>query len=401
MVDGAAALGVEIRTPSGEALRRSEDRPDAGLACEVVAADAAAYAAYALFARDAVKGVSQSPLWVESWAAACNRDIVILRGFEDGRLVFALPLEVVASGPFHVARYVGGQHANGNFGAMVQGLAHGSDFAASLSSALSEARPDIDVLLLERQFEALAGLRNPLLALPSHPSSDPSLVADLGGGFEALLERTATRKRKRHRAQARKLAEAGEIRRIQAATPEEVDRLLGAFFAMKAERFRAMGIPDVFGAPEVRAFFELLFTGALSDPARPFRLHGLEVGGTIRAVTGSSLAGDRLVCEFGAISDDELAAQSPGDFLFFENIAEACEQGLAQYDFSVGDENYKRLWCEIEVHYVDSLLPLTARGRLYAAWRRAAGQGKRLIKASGRMRHLIRVARRRAASLRG
>ncbi|RWF06417.1 MAG: GNAT family N-acetyltransferase, partial [Mesorhizobium sp.] len=97
-------------------------------------------------------------------------------------------------------------------------------------------------------------------------------------------------------------------------------------------RFRKMGIANVFGEPEVRAFFSALFVEALSDDKPSFVLHGLEVAGKLRAVTGSSRSGKRLICEFGAIADDDLAHASPGDFLFFDNIEEACETGFDVYD---------------------------------------------------------------------
>ena len=76
------------------------------------------------------------------------------------------------------------------------------------------------------------------------------------------------------------------------------------------------------------AFFRALFAEALADVQPPFVLHGLEVDGKLRAVTGSSRSGKRLICEFGAIAEDDLAHASPGDFLFFDNIEEACEQGF-------------------------------------------------------------------------
>ena len=34
------------------------------------------------------------------------------------------------------------------------------------------------------------------------------------------------------------------------------------------------------------------------------------------------------------------------------------------FDFSVGDEPYKRLWCDIETRHIDVVAPLTAKGAL-------------------------------------
>src|SRR5690606_18358165 len=134
--------------------------------------------------------------------------------------------------------------------------------------------------------------------------------------------------------QVRKFEAVGSYRRITASTAEETATLLDAFFAMKEQRFRKMGIANVFGGPGVREFFHALFADALTEPTPRFVLHGLEVAGKLRAVTGSSRCGRRLICEFGGIAEDELSHASPGDFLFFDNIRQACEEGMAVYDFS-------------------------------------------------------------------
>jgi CelD/BcsL family acetyltransferase involved in cellulose biosynthesis len=174
-------------------------------------------------------------------------------------------------------------------------------------------------------------------------------------------------------------------------------RLLDAFFAMKEFRFRKMGIANVFGDAEVQAFFRSLFIDALRESPPPFVLHALEVGGKLRAVTGSSLSAKRLVCEFGAIAEDDLGHTSPGDFLFFENIGEACRQGLEVFDFSVGDEPYKRLWCDIETRHFDVVAPLTAKGQLLARSLRLKAGVKARIKNSPTIWKLTKLLRRRAA----
>ena len=129
----------------------------------------------------------------------------------------------------------------------------------------------------------------------------------------------------------------------------------------------------------------------------PFVLHALEVGGRLRAVTGSSVRARRLVCEFGAIAEDELGHASPGDFLFFENIGEACRQGLEVFDFSVGDEPYKRLWCDIETRHFDVVAPLTAKGKLLSQALRLKARIKAYIKNSPTVWKLTKLLRKKAA----
>ena len=366
----------------------------------VQSASAEAIASYGDFSRTAPHAPPQSALWIRHWIDNLRPDALIAWLKTGEQPLLAMALEVERSGPFKVARFMGGRHANGNFPPFAQ--TSDSPLAAAdlsrLFDAIKRARPDIDLIALQRLQPDLDGLVNPLSALPSFQSPNLSLAVDLSGGFEEVLERTSgKRKRKKHRSQARKFETAGGFSRIEARSADETRRLLEAFLAMKEQRFRKMGIANVFGDPRVRAFFHALFAEALDEEKPSFVLHGLEVAGKLRAVTGSSHAPRRLVCEFGAILEDELSSASPGDFLFFDNIQEACEQGNAVYDFAVGDEPYKRQWCDIEILHRDAMVPLTLKGRALASSLHQGARVKAFIKNSPTIWKFTKALRRRAA----
>ena len=375
MVDAAASFARDHAAPLAHPVARAES------VVTVHTERATAMAAYAAFER-AVFSPSQSPAWVGSWATEIAADIVVATLHDGQRPLMALAIEIVRSGPFRIGRFAGGRHANGNFAPLAgPSEAVGAEDLASLAAAIHVARPDLDLLSLERLCDRLDGQQNPFLCLPHDPSPNLSLAVDLSGGFEGVLERSSgKRKRKKHRSQTRKFEAAGGFRLIEARTPHDVTRLLDAFFAMKRERFDKMGVADVFAPAGVKAFFRRLFTEALAKDPPPFSLEALEVNGELRAVTGSSRSEGRVICEFGAIREDELAGASPGDFLFFENIARASAEGCSVYDFSVGDEPYKRQWCDLEVRQFDVLVPLTMKGRLAAAGLRGLSRGKAALK---------------------
>ncbi|MBX3569206.1 MAG: GNAT family N-acetyltransferase [Rhizobiaceae bacterium] len=375
--------------------RAHEEAARADLSVSVSALTATTAAAYAVAARDLVCAPPQAPAWISAWVRAFEADGIVATVARSGRPVYVLALEVVRWGPFRVARLIGGTHANGNFAPIAR---HARPDIRPIVAAIRHARPDIDLLRLERLLPEHGGQRNPLLDLPHAPSPNVSLACGLAGGFTELLGRSSgKRKRKKYRSQSRKFDAAGGFRRIEARTAAEVERQLDAFLDMKAARFRKAGIANVFGDAAMRRFLLDLFTGALATSPKPFVLHALEVGGRLRAVTGSSRFGDTLICEFGAIVEDELSHASPGDFLFFENIREAAEQGMAIYDFSVGDELYKRLWCDIETIHQDVTHPLSLKGHALAAVVRAANRGKAYIKNSPALWRLVKTLRRQAA----
>jgi len=340
---------------------------------------------YARLCDDAVHAPAQSRAWVESWVHNCKPDYFVAALVCDAGPLFALALETAAYGPLRVARFCGDHHANGNFPAARRDYlssARPADMRA-LATALHKVRPDVDLLLLERQAEALESFRNPLSHLPSKRSPNIALAADISDGFNAVLARkNGARKRKKHRYRERKFEAAGGFRRVEAKTDEDVDRMLAAFFEMKSDWFRKMGIPDVFGSACVRAFFRDLFIGSLRQDSPRFVLHGLEIGGALRAITGSTYHGKRMVCDFAGFAADEHAVNGPGEFLLFENIADACAQDFSIYDLGVGDEPYKRSWCEIEIPHFDTLLPLTPSGRLLAGWLTGISRAKTVVKQS-------------------
>ena len=399
MADAPASL----EEPGRRADRTTRRAVPGGSFSARVSAASDALAGYAAFCDTALFAPPQSAPWVRHWVEQVRPDAIVATLEADGGPLLALALEIERYGPFRIARFLSGRHANGNFAAADPARLDAiTDRALQvLFDAVSAARPDIDVIALQRLLPDLDGIANPLALRASFASPNVSLAADLAGGFDALLARmSGKRKRKKHRSQTRKFEAAGGFRRLQARTPEEVHSLLYAFFAMKEFRFRRMGIANVFGDPQVRIFFHKLFADALNEDRPRFALHGLEVAGKLRAVTGSSISGRRLICEFGAISEDDLAHASPGDFLFFENIQEAGADGFSVYDFSVGDEPYKRLWCEIETRHLDMLVPLTLKGRTLAFCLQRNARIKAFIKNSPKIWSLTKALRRKTAGKR-
>jgi CelD/BcsL family acetyltransferase involved in cellulose biosynthesis len=397
MVDVSASFRAGPRgRPAGASYASSAGQVETAIFTE----QNAALAAYADLARQARFTPPQSPAWISAWVEETGADPVVATLAIGGQPALSLALEVVRKGPFKVARFMGGHHANGNFAPLVADAPRirRSDIDA-LIAAIRKARPDIDMLSLERIVEEHEGLGNPLMALPKLPSPNVSLAVDLNGGFEALLKRSSgKRKKKKHRSQIRKFELVGPWRCLQARTPDEVERVLADFFEMKRIRLTKMGVEDVFGTAEVQRFFGRLFREVLDAGKPAFLLNALEVGGTIRAVTGSSIMGKRVICEFGAISEDELFYASPGDFLFFEEIRNACDAGMDFYDFSVGDEHYKRLWCDIEATHFDVTVPLTAKGRVFAGLSRGKTRLKTFVKRNAFVWAMTKRWRRRNAA---
>jgi CelD/BcsL family acetyltransferase involved in cellulose biosynthesis len=332
----------------------------------------------------------QSLDWVGAWIAAGatapgSRPLVI-RGRRGETTEFLLPLVVERVGPIAVARRLAGSHASYVLGAW-------RDLAAEIppeeirTGFLTLGRAEgIDAFVLDAVPTAWDGVANPLVAaLPSGPSLDDGHAFRLAPSFDALLAgRNAGHKRKKVKAKEKLLVAAGGYRISVAATAEEVEATLAAFFAQKGASLAGRGIADPFAAPTVRDAFRRMALASLGSDEPLLDLTRLEAGGAIRAVIGASIRGGRLFALFASFAEDELARASPGETLFFRHIEEACRRGLAVYDMGLGRERYKASWCDERVELVDLRLPVTLAGRVYLAAAAAVGRTKAAIRRNDR-----------------
>lgn len=344
-------------------------------------------------------GVAQMLPWVRGWKDCVNPEVFVAVLRDSGAAILLLPLEIVRLRGVTIARYVGGSHANANFPWLRRSAVDKITLRAvqNLFDAVKAARPQIDALVLTRQLQEFGGFANPLLCFGSSESPNLSLSFALGPDFEALAkERGWSRKQKKMRNQSRRLEDRGGWTCVSSDNADSALKLMDAFFALKAARFKEFGQRNAFGEENVKTFFRRLFIEAAASPDPQFRLDALSVNDELLAVSGSVFKHGTVMVEFGAVDGTETSL-SPGDFLYHQLIKRACADGFEVFDFGVGDEPYKRSWCDIETHHRDSAYAFTARGRLYATIFWLAGAAKRAIKRNAFLFDLVKKWRGRRA----
>ncbi|WP_421851741.1 GNAT family N-acetyltransferase [Oricola sp.] len=349
------------------------------LHCEVLRGREHAMRALAMLQADAVYSGYQHPVFLRSWFLHAPGEpvFVVLRAEGMGPVI--LPLERI---PGSILAYPGGRHANGNFpiGAPRDVAAIAAMGEPAIAGSLRAAGLGASAISLERQLPSLAGVRNPFAFAGSATSPNPALALSLEGGFDEVLKRhSAKRRRKRFRNQERRLAEHGGYRFVGHVGQDDVPAVLDRFFELKARRFEEAGIHDVFAGEQMQGFFCSLFQDGCENEPRSHELKLLEVGGEAIAIIGCTIVDGRITVEFGTF-DAQYGEIGPGDMLFFLAIREAAERGLEVFDFGIGDEPYKRGWCEIETLQSDTVIPLGPAGHVFAARKRARSALVRAVK---------------------
>lgn len=359
-------------------------------------------AAWRALERDPSVSMHQGYDWCSAWVRAHpGLRLALVEGRAGGRTVMILPLVIARRRGSHVAGYIGSAYSNINGGLFDPAARIDPD---ALGNGIRQAlKGRADLMVLERVPLQWRERLSPLAYLSHTENQNRAFQVPLFQSFEDTLRQVnAKRRRKKFRLQQRRLEEAGGYLVIDTLEPAEQHALLDEFFRQKAERFKAQGLPDVFADAPVRAFFHALLDAPRDDADYPLRLHALrlkEDGGPILAVTGTSRKGDHVICQFGSIRDDLLPEASPGEFLFWYVIEQACHEGASIFDFGIGDQNYKRSWCTVETVHYDVLVPITLLGHLSAGIHRLAVRAVAEIKARPRLYGALqRLRQRRTAA---
>jgi CelD/BcsL family acetyltransferase involved in cellulose biosynthesis len=338
--------------------------------------------------KDHLTSLHQGYEWCRSWVRAYKRPLAILKGSTHGKVAFILPVEIDSSHGVRIARFIGADHSNINTGLFSEHFLEAFEdldpprFAEILKQAL---QGKADLLLLQNIPLEWRGRRNPLGLLPMVQNQNHAYQLPLLDNFEATLKQVnAKSRRKKFRVQSKRLEAVGGFDYVDGGTSGEQHALLDLFFKQKAERFRTLGLPDVFADAETKAFLHGLIDirdgGDYGLEMHALRLKG-ELAGKIAAVSGISRKGDHIICQFGAIDESLVPDSSPGEFLYWQMISGLQGKGVSLFDFGLGDQTYKRSWAPVETSHYDAVLPLSLKGSIAGAAHRAITRSKAFIKA--------------------
>jgi CelD/BcsL family acetyltransferase involved in cellulose biosynthesis len=274
-----------------------------------------------------------------------------------------LPLGIATRGSVRVLTFLDGTVSDYNMPVLFPAAA-GWDAAAAARAwaAVAEALPPFDVALLEKMPAAFDGVPNPLVHLATGRYHESCHVMSLGGTAEEVARRFpngADSRRVRRRLEA-----LGPVTFTIAQDEAARQEILAAMMTMKRRRFIETKGYDVFAEPGYSAYYEAatrqLGTG-------PVHLSALRVGETIIAAHWGYVSNGRFYYLMPSHAGGEYGRYAPGRLLNEFLITWSAEQGLAAFDFCIGDEPYKMGYRDVEVPLYTAALPRNLKGRAFGA----------------------------------
>lgn len=357
--------------------------------------------------RDDLTSLHQSYDWCAAWVRTYRNPLAIVRGSLGGHTAFILPLEITRANMVRSAQFIAARRSNINTGLFSAEFleASGDGLTASQQEEIVQAlQGKADLVVLQNIPLDWRSRMSPLAAMSTVENQNHAFQLPFLGSFEETLKQVnAKRRRKKYRHQTRILEEKGGFDYLAAGAPEEQHMLLDLFFRQKSARFKAAGLPDVFQGAETHDFLHRLIEVGTGDQTnttlemRALRLKG-EHAGHIPAIAALSRKGDHIICQFASIDETLVPEASPGELLFWLMIEGAHREGVALFDFGIGDQGYKRSWCPVETVQHDAILPISALGHVAAFAQRGVTRTKAAIKANPQIYAFIQRLRAQTGS---
>ncbi|HZD92047.1 MAG TPA: GNAT family N-acetyltransferase [Pseudolabrys sp.] len=337
--------------------------------------------------------------WLSTWqqhigAREGVRPAVVIGRDDDGAVLFLLPLAMTRRRYGRVLSFLGSELCDYNAPLLAP------DFARRLADPMPllqrvlntlRARCGYDVVFFEKMPETVGAQANPFLKLSVmlHPSG--SYQTRLGDDWDAFYrEKRSTSTRQRDRGKRKKLGKFGAIGIVHPDTDADILATLDVLMAQKGKAFERMGVADMFAKPGYRDFYRAMATGpatrALTHVSR------LQVGDEMAAVNLGLTFRDRYYYVLASYGDGEMSRFGPGAAHLRDLMEYAIGRGFGVFDFTVGDEPYKREWCGESPLY-DHIAGANARGAVVAAGLREARALKRRIKRNPRLWQIALRAR--------
>jgi CelD/BcsL family acetyltransferase involved in cellulose biosynthesis len=348
------------------------------------------------FERVADCTVFQSFDWLAKWqrhiGAPGGTVPAIVTGRDSrGALVFIFQLAIETRGPLRRLTWLGSDLCDYNAPLIARDFSNCMSperFASLWRDIVKRLRGDarfrFDLVDLQKMPEAVGGQRNPFLDLPVRANPSGAYVATLAQDWEAYYAaKRSSATRKKERRQLKHLVEHGAVQFVEVRERADIERTVATLIEQKSRAFARMGVENLFERPGYRAFYLDIAgaCGALTHVSR------LDVGVTTAAVSLGLTFRDCYYLVLSSYHDGEISRFGPGRAHLHELLRHAIERGFRRFDFTIGDEPYKRDWSDIEVRLCDHLDAVTMRGTMTVALTTTYRRAKRFIKQTPALWH--------------
>jgi len=309
--------------------------------------------------------------WLSTWqrhigARSAVQPAIVVGRSATGTILFMLPLAVQSTGPLRALTWLGTGLNDYNAPLLAPDFTQqmtAEEFKSVWHSILARLKSCIrfDIIELDKMPDMVGAQPNPMLVLPVALNPSGAYATPLAAGWdEFYAAKRSSSTRRRDRTKRKRLAEFGEIKLVTADSIETIRATLEILAAQKARAFSRMGVANLFARAGYKDFYRDLATGERTRDL--VHVSRLDVGQHPAAVNLGLTFGDRYYHLLASYDDGDVSRFGAGMAHLHDLMRHAIENGYRVFDFTIGDEPYKRDWCDGVMPLYDHVAPATWRG---------------------------------------
>ena len=325
----------------------------------------------------------QTYFWVKSWheligtKLGVSPQVVVLRT-PDGEAAMVIPLGIRRERGLRHLSFLAHDLSDYQGPLMAKGVGErvAGDFAALWSKVISRL-PSVDLINFRRMPNVIGNAPNPFVQLQGATQTERAYAAHLPPSFEEFLKGKRKAIHRDSLRKLRRLAEIGEVAFEIVKDPGKIEKVVEIMAYQKGPNYiQSLGFNWFVSMPEAKAFYARI--GAMQSG----HLHGhvsiMTVGGVVVSTHVGMVSRDRFYMLLPSYAGGEWYKYSTGRLLLEHLMKTSIDDGCAVFDYTVGDDAYKKDWTDI----VLPLYVLTAPLSLKAHMRQRGIAAKRKLRES-------------------
>ena len=307
--------------------------------------------------------------WLSHWQATVGRPLYSIEPYiitvkNNEQVLAIIPLGIRRSMGISILEWIGGINADYmGFLFHSEWIWKYNDFH-KLWKEILDNLPAFDLIHLQRQLNKIRGFDNPFANQFTRPHNTKSYQTTLEPSWDNHYQ---TRLKKKIRADSRRqrhrLEQLGQLQFLVAEKRKQKSEIIKVMMQQKSHRYQDTGVWNMLAVPEYQKFY--IGLANLNYDHNKVHCSALLVDKIMIATHVGLVDRDTFYYTMPAHKGGDWKRFSSGRLLL-ENLMEwSIENNLKYFDFTVGEELYKKIWCDTETQLFETLQSITLKGRIY------------------------------------
>jgi len=307
----------------------------------------------------------QSYNWLSNWHNTAGKKyaLFITCIILDGRIEAIFPFGMNGKKIIKKLEWLGGSHADYMSPILRSDNNSVIDNFDQLWSETLDTLPQFDVFYLAKQTPKLGNKDNPFVSIYPSIESMRSYQSVFGSEWNVFKNGISKKVLADSSRQRKRLSQLGELKFNMLNPNEDYVNFLDCMFSFKQQRYKQMGVKDFLEKKENREFY-INLPVIISSTAK-INCSTLTLNNEVIALHWGVTDGDTFFYLMPAYNIMKWSKFSPGKLLL-EDLLKWCNNNqFSSFDFTGGEEAYKKIWSNNNFSMHEINHPFSVRGQIY------------------------------------